>query len=219
MSVLFDPSVNEAAEPPACVLEKGGGNIHPSMGRRTLLKNRPAAFVVSFSGNMAKILIKCSARRVKAEGNPDYSLLLKAIIPAEGLFSTVFVLSGQLVLKTVRKGVPAGFNDILGYTDGAPDVVFVPGFDKDADPGSCSGPAVNDPDLEIHQPHVIHIREEIVQGFSQGIVQGADRAASFGRRDSLFAVNRYFYGCMGGSRAGFCLFRWLPGTIPDRTKA
>ena len=52
--------------------------------------------------------------------------------------------------------------------------------------------------------------EKIIQGFSKSVIQGADRSASFGCRDFLFAVNRYFYGCMGRAGLVFVFFYGHP---------
>ena len=64
------------------------------------------------------------------------------------------------------------------------------GFDEHPDLGGGAGAAVDDPHLEIHQPHGVQIRVKLVQGLAKGVVQGADRAVSFGGGDLLLARRR-----------------------------
>jgi hypothetical protein len=58
------------------------------------------------------------------------------------LFPLLSPVLDQLELHGVHQGLPAGFDDILGYPDGAPGVFSVPGFDQDPDRGGGAGGSV-----------------------------------------------------------------------------
>ena len=63
--------------------------------------------------------------------------------------SAAFSVLRELVFKAVAQRQPAGFDDVLADTDGAPDVAVVARLDHHADPGGGALADVDDPDLGL----------------------------------------------------------------------